>query len=86
MSRRNTKHSDNRSRSFGGNRSNRSSNRGGGGGGGRGGGGYKPRGPVEMTKVKCSKCGDDTEVPFKPDGTRPVYCKPCYQQNKPARY
>ncbi|MFW9923369.1 MAG: CxxC-x17-CxxC domain-containing protein [Candidatus Thorarchaeota archaeon] len=40
----------------------------------------------EMFKVKCSKCGVDTEVPFKPDGDRPVYCRDCYQKNKPRRY
>ena len=43
---------------------------------------YKDRGEEakEMTKVKCSKCGDDCEVPFKPDGQRPVYCQECYKK------
>jgi CxxC-x17-CxxC domain-containing protein len=27
--------------------------------------------------AKCSVCGKDTKVVFKPDGVRPVYCKPC---------
>ena len=44
------------------------------------------RRPVEMHKVTCSKCGKDTEVPFKPDGSRPVYCKECYQEQRPKRY
>ena len=26
-----------------------------------------------------------TEVPFKPDGTRPVYCKECYQKHAPPK-
>lgn len=40
----------------------------------------------EMHTVTCSDCGKDTEVPFKPDGTRPVYCKDCYQKHKkPSR-
>ncbi len=50
----------------------------------RGRGGFK-RPPQEMHKVTCAKCGKETEVPFKPDGTRPVYCKDCYQQNRPPR-
>jgi len=36
----------------------------------------------EMHKVKCSECGQETEVPFKPDGERPVYCRDCYQKHK----
>ncbi len=34
------------------------------------------------TKVKCSKCGKDTTVPFVPDGRRPVYCVDCYREVK----
>jgi len=33
----------------------------------------------KMYKVDCSQCGETTEVPFKPDGERPVYCKKCYK-------
>ena len=36
----------------------------------------------EMHKVTCSECGKETEVPFKPDGTRPVYCRDCYMKHK----
>ena len=36
----------------------------------------------EMHKVNCSECGKETEVPFKPDGDRPVYCRECYQKHK----
>ena len=46
---------------------------------------YRDFGPREMHKVTCSECGKETEVPFKPDGTRPVYCRDCYQKHKPAR-
>lgn len=28
----------------------------------------------------CAECGVDTEVPFKPRGDRPVYCRECYQK------
>jgi CxxC-x17-CxxC domain-containing protein len=33
-------------------------------------------GPV-LYDAKCSLCGKETKVVFKPDGVRPVYCKPC---------
>jgi CxxC-x17-CxxC domain-containing protein len=29
-------------------------------------------------KVTCTGCGVETTVPFKPDPTRPVYCRTCY--------
>ena len=80
MSRRSSRsknNSDNRSRSFGG----RNRSRGGGGGYNSG-----PRTPVELHDVTCAKCGTATQVPFKPDGTRPVYCRDCYQKQKPSRY
>lgn len=32
--------------------------------------------------VTCSVCGIQTEVPFVPDGIRPVYCHDCYSKNK----
>jgi CxxC-x17-CxxC domain-containing protein len=48
-------------------------------------GGYD-RPPREMHKVTCAACGQETEVPFKPDGTRPVYCRECYQKRNPRRY
>ncbi len=38
-----------------------------------------------MHKVTCSECGKETEVPFKPDGERPVYCQDCYQKHKKPR-
>ena len=36
-------------------------------------------------KIKCSECGKDADVPFQPDGNRPVYCRDCYQKHKPPR-
>jgi len=33
---------------------------------------------VEMTKVTCSECGEECEVPFKPTSTKPVYCRECF--------
>ena len=44
------------------------------------------RGPVELNKATCDRCKVETEVPFKPDGSKPVYCRECFQQQKPRRY
>jgi CxxC-x17-CxxC domain-containing protein len=35
-----------------------------------------------MTKIKCSECGKEDEVPFKPREGTPVYCKDCYFKKK----
>ncbi len=38
---------------------------------------------VEMTKVICSSCKKECEVPFKPTSTKPVYCSDCFtKKNK----
>lgn len=36
----------------------------------------------QFTKVNCSKCGAETEVPFVPRGDRPVYCNKCFEEQK----
>ena len=36
----------------------------------------------QLYSVKCASCGKQTEVPFKPSGGRPVYCRDCYMQKK----
>ncbi|MFH1835911.1 MAG: CxxC-x17-CxxC domain-containing protein [Methanobacteriota archaeon] len=36
----------------------------------------------DLFDVVCSKCGKDTQVPFKPTEGKPVYCRDCY---KPKR-
>jgi len=51
------------------------------GGGGFGGGGYSS-GPREMHKATCAECKQECEVPFKPSGDRPVYCKACFSKRK----
>jgi CxxC-x17-CxxC domain-containing protein len=42
-------------------------------------------GPREMHKATCAECKKECEVPFKPDGSRPVYCRDCFQKHKPQR-
>lgn len=32
----------------------------------------------EFTQVVCAGCGATTEVPFKPTGVKPVYCRDCF--------
>lgn len=39
----------------------------------------------EMFTVTCADCGAETQVPFKPTADRPVYCRDCYQNHRPAR-
>ncbi len=48
------------------------------GGSSYGGGGYD-RGPREMFAATCSKCGKETEVPFRPTNGKPVYCSDCFR-------
>lgn len=48
--------------------------------------GFGPR-PMErpgrqMYAVVCFDCGIDTEIPFKPIGDRPVYCKDCFAKRR----
>jgi CxxC-x17-CxxC domain-containing protein len=56
----------------------------GGGGGfkkdfGQGGRGSEDR---EMFDAVCSSCGNDCQVPFKPNGSAPVLCKSCFAKQK----
>jgi CxxC-x17-CxxC domain-containing protein len=39
-------------------------------------------GPREMHKAVCADCKKECEVPFKPSGDRPVYCKECYPKHR----
>ena len=44
-------------------------------------GGYSS-GPRQMFPATCASCGKPTEVPFKPSGSRPVYCRDCFQAQR----
>jgi CxxC-x17-CxxC domain-containing protein len=53
----------------------------GGGRGDRGGFGGQRGGlrrEVELFKTTCSACGKTAEVPFRPDGSKPVLCRECF--------
>ncbi len=41
----------------------------------RGGGSYPEK---RMFSAECDKCGEECEVPFKPNGSKPVYCRACF--------
>ena len=47
----------------------------------QGGGRFGAR-PREMHKAICSDCKKECEVPFKPSGDRPVYCRECFAKHK----
>lgn len=38
--------------------------------------------PKEMHKAVCADCGKECEVPFKPTGDKPVYCRDCYANHR----
>ena len=41
------------------------------------------RGSREMHKSVCADCGKECEVPFRPTGVRPVYCRECCVKIRP---
>ncbi len=51
---------------------------------GDGRGGYNPErsrmGRREMFKAVCSNCGKECEVPFRPTGSKPVFCSDCFEK------
>ncbi len=63
---------DRRSGGFGGGRS-------GGFGGGRSSGGDR-----EMHNATCASCGNACQVPFVPNGSKPIYCSNCFKKDDSA--
>jgi CxxC-x17-CxxC domain-containing protein len=53
----------------------------GGGGGGSYGGSSYGRPQRQMYDAVCASCGINTQVPFQPNGTKPVYCRDCFQSS-----
>jgi CxxC-x17-CxxC domain-containing protein len=41
-------------------------------------------GDRELFKTTCTTCGKPCEVPFRPDGSKPVLCRDCFAQNQPV--
>jgi CxxC-x17-CxxC domain-containing protein len=36
----------------------------------------------ELFTVVCDKCGKECDVPFKPTGNKPVYCRSCFRKGE----
>ena len=36
----------------------------------------------QLYNITCSACGKQAQVPFKPSGDRPVYCRDCYMKQR----
>lgn len=36
----------------------------------------------QLYDVTCASCGKPAQVPFKPSGDRPVYCRDCYMKQR----
>jgi CxxC-x17-CxxC domain-containing protein len=60
----------------------------GGSGYGSGGSGYGSssrggdRGPRQMYSATCASCGREAQVPFRPNGSKPVYCSDCFDSQR----
>ena len=35
-----------------------------------------------MYTAVCDQCGQETQLPFKPKGAKPVYCRACFENKK----
>ncbi len=55
-----------------------------------GGGGFRRPGPRaggdfggdrKLHQATCSVCGAECQVPFRPDGSRPIYCRDCFRKH-----
>jgi CxxC-x17-CxxC domain-containing protein len=45
-------------------------------------GGYTERRPREMFEAVCANCGKTASVPFRPSGSKPVYCSDCFESRR----
>lgn len=47
--------------------------------------GGRDRGPSEKFAATCHTCGKACEVPFRPSGDRPVFCRDCFDPQATGR-
>lgn len=40
---------------------------------------------TELFKTTCTRCGKSTEVPFRPDGIKPVLCRECFANKQDGK-
>ena len=50
--------------------------------GGYSSGGYSERRAREMYEAVCANCGKTASVPFRPSGSKPVYCSDCFESRR----
>lgn len=43
-------------------------------------GGGRDFGPKELFEAECNSCHKSCQVPFRPNGKKPVYCSDCFKQ------
>lgn len=43
-------------------------------------GAFRPQG--ELHDADCNSCGKPCQVPFRPNGKKPVYCRDCFQPSE----
>ncbi len=41
---------------------------------------FGPRENKEMFDAVCSKCGKSCQVPFRPNGKKPIFCSNCFEK------
>jgi CxxC-x17-CxxC domain-containing protein len=45
---------------------------------------FAPGEPTERFQATCASCHTACEVPFKPNGKKPVYCRDCFKGKEDA--
>lgn len=46
---------------------------------------FGDRGDRQMFSATCSNCGKECQVPFRPTGSKPVFCSECFEKTGPRR-
>lgn len=41
-----------------------------------------PQGQPQFFEAVCNSCGVAVQLPFRPDGVRPVYCRTCFDERR----
>ncbi len=48
--------------------------------------GGNERGERELFNATCAQCGNSCQVPFRPNGTKPVFCNNCFQREEKPQF
>lgn len=44
--------------------------------------GTRDAGELELFEATCASCSKETQVPFRPNGRKPVYCRDCFKKEE----